>query len=369
MAIMRTQTLLTATVILVSLAVVGCGDEVADSLTKHQIHMEDTVVGDGVAAEAGDHVTARVAGWIYTDAAQGKAIEIYGEEPVDLHLVDGALMPGLLEGLVGMREGGRRRLIVGPDKISRRFRPPRLLSDEALWLDVELLDVARVTVEDLTVGEGDPVGDGDYVEIGYQGWHAGPDGSQADQFISSDDAESPARLLLGAGMVNEGLDRGLLGMRPGGVRRVVVPPALGYGDQGTDNVRPGATLIYEVSLRRRLGVTSETLREGDGAPVVPGQRVSFHLTGWLSNEDGSKGDEFQNSRGLSSPYTTLAGEFKIQPGIELGLRGMRRGELRRVHVPADLAFGTRGWHRGPRTLVPPDHDVIYELEVLADPGR
>jgi FKBP-type peptidyl-prolyl cis-trans isomerase len=366
---MRFPLLLTAIIVLTIALLGGCGDEVQDSLARHHLHSEDLTVGDGLAAEPGDHVSARVSGWIYTDGARGNEVDLYGDDVVDLHLVDGKLMPGLLETMLGMREGGTRRVIIAPEKISRRFRPARLLQDEALWCEVELVSVARISVEDVTVGEGDPVGEGDYVEISYSAWHAADDGSRADQIVSSEEAGEPARLLLGAGMVTEGLDRGLLGMRPGGVRRVVVPPALGYGASGKDDIRPGATIIYEVSLEGVLGVTSETLREGDGPPVQPGQRVSFHLAGWLRNEDGTKGEQFEDSRRLATPYSTIAGTFKIQPGLELGLRGMRAGELRRLDVPADLAFGSRGWHRGPKTLVPPDHDIIYEVEVMTGQGR
>lgn len=361
----RALALLTACTMLLA----GCGDEVQQSLERQHIHLVDLVVGQGETAGTGDHVTVRLAGWAYADGTQGSAIDLYGDDSVDLHLVPGQLMPGLLEGTLGMREGGKRRLIIGPEKITARFRPARLMASEALWCEVELLTVAQVEVEDLAVGDGDPVAEGDYVEIAYTAWHADQDGGRGDEIASSEDAGKPARLLLGAGMVNEGLDRGLLGMRPGGVRRIVVPPALGHGAEAKEGIPAGSTIVYEVDLKRVLEVTTETLREGDGPPVLPGQRVSFHLTGWLRNADGSKGEQFQDSRGLATPYTSIVGSFKIQPGLELGMRGMNRGGLRRIDVPSDLAFGARGWHRGPKTLVPPDSDIIYELEILGAEGR
>lgn len=342
----------------------GCGGGIEAELEEHQLAVTDLRIGDGVAAEPGDHVTARIGTWIHAEGAKGRELAHFGSDPVVLTLAEGELMPGLLEGMLGMREGGVRQIVIGPEKITPRFRPHRLLTSEDLWCEVELLAVARVEVEELVVGDGDAVADGDYVEVDYTGWHADSTGAKADQFITSAETGKPARLLLGADMVNEGLDTGLRGMRVGGERRIVVPPELAYGDDGRDSVRPGATLIYEVELLRTLGVTTETLREGTGNPLAPGQRVHFHLAGWLRNPDGGKGEQFQDSRDLSNAYTAIVGSFKVQPGIELGLRGMRRGGLRRVHVPSDLAFGSRGWHRGPRTLVPPDTDVIYEIEVL-----
>jgi len=351
-------------ILLSAVLLAGCGGGIEKDLAENQLHVTEVTVGEGRAAVAGDHVLVRLEAAIFTDGDRGRDLENFGGESWPLHLRDGQAMPGLVEALVGMREGGVKRLVVAPAKIGRKFRPDRLLSDEALWCEVELLSVVDVAVEDLEVGEGRPVAAGQYVEIEYTGWHAGDDGAKADQFISSEESGEPARLLLGAGMVNEGLDRGLLGMSEGGLRRVVVPALLGYGAKGNDGVRPDATLIYELRLRRIFEVATETLREGSGEPLITGQKVSFHLKGWLRQDDGTKGEEFQDSRTLTAPYSTILGSFKIQPGIELGLNGMLRGELRRIHVPSDLAFGSRGWHRGPRTLVPPGADVIYEIDVL-----
>jgi len=56
------------------------------------------------------------------------------------------------------------------------------------------------------------------------------------------------RLTLGAGEAIAGLERGLLGMRAGGRRQLVVPPSLGYGSRGTDEVPANATLIFDVEV-------------------------------------------------------------------------------------------------------------------------
>jgi FKBP-type peptidyl-prolyl cis-trans isomerase len=129
-------------------------------------------------------------------------------------------------------------------------------------------------------------------------------------------------------------------------------------------VKPDATLVYEVALVSRPQVEHRTLRDGQGEPVVAGQRVRVHLAGWIRLPDGSKGEQFQDTRSMGQPLAIILGLFKIQPGLELGIRGMKPGELRRLDVPAAMAFGPRGWHRGDRTLVPPDSDVIYEVELF-----
>lgn len=351
-------------ILLAVLVAAGCGDTVKTDLAEHQLHVSVLSEGDGATVADGDHVRVRLAGAVYTEGARGMELESFGGQAIHLHLADKQIMPGLHEALSGMRVGTVAHVIVGHEKIGRRHRPDRLLADEDLWCELEVLEVIDVAVEDLDLGDGQAVSPGDFVEIAYQGWHANEDASKGDVFISSEESGAPARLLLGAGMVNEGLDRGLVGMKPGGRRQMVVPPELGYGKRGKDGVRPDATLIYEVELLTVYQVDSETLREGQGAPLAAKQRATFHYTGWLDAGDGAKGEEFHDSRTLSSPITAMLGAFKLQPGMELALLGMRRGELCRVHVPSELAFGSRGWHRGPRTLVPPDTDVIYEIEVL-----
>jgi peptidylprolyl isomerase len=106
-----------------------------------------------------------------------------------------------------------------------------------------------LVVTDLTVGDGKEAKAGDVVSVHYVGVaHA-----NGEEFDSSYDRGEPLRFPLGAGRVISGWDRGVAGMRVGGRRRLVIPPHLGYGDQGAGGViPPGATLVFVVDL---MGVT------------------------------------------------------------------------------------------------------------------
>jgi FKBP-type peptidyl-prolyl cis-trans isomerase FkpA len=114
------------------------------------------------------------------------------------------------------------------------------------------LDVPFST-EDLTVGTGQEAMNGDTLSVHYTGWLYDPNASENKgmQFDSSR-SRDPFSFTLGAGGVIAGWDQGVLGMRVGGRRRIVIPPELGYGSSGQGPIPGDATLLFEVEL---LGIT------------------------------------------------------------------------------------------------------------------
>ena len=102
--------------------------------------------------------------------------------------------------------------------------------------------------EDTTVGNGEVAQAGRRVQVHYTGWLYN-DGVQGAKFDSSKDRNDPFVFPLGAGHVIKGWDEGVQGMAVGGVRRLVIPAALGYGARGAGGViPPNATLLFEVEL-------------------------------------------------------------------------------------------------------------------------
>jgi len=95
-------------------------------------------------------------------------------------------------------------------------------------------------IQDLTVGDGAVLEAGNIAVVDYAGWL--PNGAL---FDSGTDAEFP----VGTGNLIDGFDEGMLGMRVGGTRSLVIPPALAYGDQVVGGIPSNSTLVFRVTLK------------------------------------------------------------------------------------------------------------------------
>lgn len=89
------------------------------------------------------------------------------------------------------------------------------------------------------------------VDVQYTGWVYSPlmpdqHGAQFDSSVG----RQPFSFMLGAGSVIKGWDRGLMGMKEGGKRTLIIPANLAYGQRGQGNIPPGATLIFDIELLR-----------------------------------------------------------------------------------------------------------------------
>ena len=113
------------------------------------------------------------------------------------------------------------------------------------------IDFSRMTdlggglyMEDLREGTGDMVRRGQVIVAHYTGWL--PDGTK---FESSKDSGRPFASPVGVGSLITGWDLGIPGMKVGGVRKLVIPPNLGYGAAGSPpNSPPNTTLVVEVEV-------------------------------------------------------------------------------------------------------------------------
>lgn len=105
------------------------------------------------------------------------------------------------------------------------------------------VDETKFKIEDLKPGEGPEVTSGDRISIHYLGTLV--DGQK---FDSSYDRGTPFKTRIGVGEVIDGWDMGVVGMKVGGKRRLVIPSALAYGEREIGIIPANSTLVFEVEL-------------------------------------------------------------------------------------------------------------------------
>ncbi|KAM7416849.1 hypothetical protein PAMA_018766 [Pampus argenteus] len=110
------------------------------------------------------------------------------------------------------------------------------------------LDAA--VVQELSLGEGPGVENGDSLEVVYTGWLL-QNHTIGQIFDSNQNKDKLLRLKIGAGKVIKGWEEGMLGMKKAGRRLIIIPPNLAYGSKGVpDRIPANSTLIFEAELRR-----------------------------------------------------------------------------------------------------------------------
>ncbi len=100
----------------------------------------------------------------------------------------------------------------------------------------------------------------------------------------------------------------------------------------------------------------EDLRAGDGAEARAGQTVTVHYVGTLT--DGKK---FDSSRDRGKGFTFTLGAGMVIKGWDQGVAGMKVGQLRKLTIPPELAYGKDGFP----PVIPPNSTLVFEVELLS----
>ena len=99
----------------------------------------------------------------------------------------------------------------------------------------------------------------------------------------------------------------------------------------------------------------EDLKHGAGAEAKAGNTVVVHYVGTLT--DGKK---FDSSRDRDEGFSFKLGAGMVIKGWDQGVAGMKVGQLRKLTIPADLAYGARGYP----PVIPPNSTLVFEVELL-----
>jgi FKBP-type peptidyl-prolyl cis-trans isomerase len=98
----------------------------------------------------------------------------------------------------------------------------------------------------------------------------------------------------------------------------------------------------------------DDVQKGSGKVAAPGQTVTVHYTGWLTN-----GTKFDSSLDRKQPFKFKLGAGQVIPGWDQGVAGMSVGGKRRLTIPPSLGYGARGV--GP---IPPNSTLVFDVELL-----
>jgi len=211
----------------------------------------DSIVGQGPIVQPDDFIVADYAGYIYENGVKGDKFDASYDrgEPIAFPLGRSFVITGWERGVPGMHVGGKRSLIVSPDlAYGEQGRPPFIPPSATLFFDIEVREIPIVETEIQTEGTGAIAEIGDQISVHYTGW-VWENGQKGDKFDSSHERNVPYKFTLGAGMVIPGWDIGLEGMKVGTKARLIIPPVMAYGKQGSPPKIPGdATLCFDVEL-------------------------------------------------------------------------------------------------------------------------
>lgn len=231
--------------------------------TESGLQYYDLSVGEGAEAVMNSAVSTGFTIWVKNDDGYNYIDSSEYNEVVDFVIgrMD-TVFPGWDEGVKGMNVGGRRLLVIPPALGMGAQQGSVIPPNSTLVMEVELLEATepRTATEvdeddytttdsglkyyDLKPGTGATPETGQTVVVHYTGWL-----ENGLQFDSSVDRGQPLSFAIGTGFVIPGWDEGVATMKVGGKRQLVVPPELGYGDNGAGGlIPPGATLIFEVEL-------------------------------------------------------------------------------------------------------------------------
>lgn len=250
----------------------------------------------------------------------------------------------------------------------------------------------KLVTEVISEGDGAKLKNGDAIQVNYlgQSWDS------TKPFDNSFDRKQPFDLTLGAGMVIQGWDKGLVGQKVGSRVELVIPPDLGYGAQGQGDIKPNATLVFVVDVLKATQIPASA----EGTQVAQ-DNIALPKVG--TNTDGkaptvtipktdppkklvsnyileSKGDvikdtdsvvvnyvallwkdskEFDSTYKVGKTQTFPLGQVTLK-GLKNGLVGKKVGSRVLLVVPPDQAFGDKA-----QQAIPANSTLVFAVDILA----
>jgi FKBP-type peptidyl-prolyl cis-trans isomerase FkpA len=136
-------------------------------------------------------------------------------------------------------------------------------------------------------------------------------------------------------------------------------------EAATPETQPAGAVPVEAAPAVQAGpqLLTEDLRNGFGETARSGMTLTVQCTGWLYEPAalGYRGKQFFSTRESAAPLKFRLGVGQVIKGWDVGIVGMQVGGLRRLVIPPEMAYGSRGFGNG---LIPPDSTLVFEVELL-----
>ncbi len=235
------------------------------------------------------------------------------------------------------------------------------------------------------IGDGREAKEGDLVTIQVQGWIV-KDSTDLFSDWTSDSTKHAYKILdtysfgkeikfvLGKDSFIKGSDEGIIGMKAGGVRSIIIPSETAYGKTGMGPIPPNTDIKLVVELIKvqdqivakmwdvdttkykttESGLKYVIVKEGEGPNVEDGNVVVVHYSGYLT--DGTK---FDSSVERDDPFRFVVGSKQVIPGWDEGVKLGKKGSKLRLVVPPELGYGGMQIEK-----IPPNSTLIFDIEIL-----
>jgi len=240
---------------------------------------------------------------------------------------------------------------------------------------------------DDSVGTGREAKANDLVSIHFKGWMVPKDTAselfsdwsidQTKNMLSLGDSKmrnQPIKFILNSGSFIKGTDEGIVGMKTGGVRTMIIPSKLAYGDAGIGFIPPNTDLKVIVELlevKDRIvaemwkvdstlfkntasGLKYAIISNGDGPAVEAGKVVTVHYSGYLLD-----GTMFDSSVERDEPIQFVVGQGQVIPGWDEGMLLLKKGDKARFVIPPKLGYGEMVLEK-----IPVNSTLIFDTEVI-----
>lgn len=240
---------------------------------------------------------------------------------------------------------------------------------------------------DDSLGTGREAKANDLVTIHFKGWMVPKDtaselfsdwsADQSKNMLSLGDSKmrnQPIKFILNSGSFIKGTDEGIVGMKTGGRRTMIIPSKLAYGEAGVGFIPPNTDLkviIELLEVKDRVvaemwkvdstlfkttasGLKYAIISQGEGPAVEANKVVTVHYSGYL--QDGTL---FDSSIERDEPIMFVVGQGQVIPGWDEGMQLLKKGDKARFVIPPQLGYGET-----PLEKIPANSTLIFDTEVI-----